>query len=302
MRRGGFSHVELIAAMVIIAVLVLVLIPVLNHARRGTNCVTCVSNLKQMGVIFNMYAAESKGGLYPTLRQRGGANCDVHLDKPEQLFGPDVSQLYPEYLIDPSVLVCPEDSDGVEVLNKSLWHCQGDADQPICPCLVSPVSYFYYSWIITPDLYLLDEADLNATDPSLPWADPAWLEAFSTRIGEITANQPADEDCYRDIYWVADEPLESGSMYRTRAGVGRFFLTPTKAGRAEMELIESKLAIMHDAPNPYPSSGGVPSAANFCHTPPGGNVLYMDGHVGFVKYPRKWPFCSSWSLVLDSLE
>jgi prepilin-type processing-associated H-X9-DG protein len=33
-------------------------------------------------------------------------------------------------------------------------------------------------------------------------------------------------------------------------------------------------------------------AGNFNHVPGGGNVLYMDGHVEFIKYPGEAPFIS----------
>jgi len=30
----------------------------------------------------------------------------------------------------------------------------------------------------------------------------------------------------------------------------------------------------------------------------GGNLLYLDGHVGFVKYPDEFPICAVWSVLL----
>ena len=32
-------------------------------------------------------------------------------------------------------------------------------------------------------------------------------------------------------------------------------------------------------------------AIDFNHTPSGSNVLYMDGHVEFIKYPGEFPIC-----------
>ena len=34
---------------------------------------------------------------------------------------------------------------------------------------------------------------------------------------------------------------------------------------------------------------------NFNHVPGGGNVLYMDGHVEFIKYPGDTPFSRFWA-------
>jgi prepilin-type processing-associated H-X9-DG protein len=38
-------------------------------------------------------------------------------------------------------------------------------------------------------------------------------------------------------------------------------------------------------------------AANFNHIPGGCNVLYMDGHVEFVKYPGETPVSRAWSSI-----
>jgi prepilin-type processing-associated H-X9-DG protein len=31
------------------------------------------------------------------------------------------------------------------------------------------------------------------------------------------------------------------------------------------------------------------AARNYNHVPGGGNVLYMDGHVSFIRYPGEYP-------------
>jgi prepilin-type processing-associated H-X9-DG protein len=42
--------------------------------------------------------------------------------------------------------------------------------------------------------------------------------------------------------------------------------------------------------------------AMFNHVPGGGNVLYMDGHVGFVKYPSAWPVCVAYVEMMNLME
>ncbi len=38
--------------------------------------------------------------------------------------------------------------------------------------------------------------------------------------------------------------------------------------------------------------------ADFCHVPGGGNVLYMDGHVDFMRYPsKKIPMTVAFAMV-----
>jgi len=38
------------------------------------------------------------------------------------------------------------------------------------------------------------------------------------------------------------------------------------------------------------------------HKKEGGNVLYLDGHVEFLRYPGKWPMTPETMSVIDSLE
>ncbi|HOD48912.1 MAG TPA: hypothetical protein PLM14_05385 [Candidatus Hydrogenedentes bacterium] len=33
----------------------------------------------------------------------------------------------------------------------------------------------------------------------------------------------------------------------------------------------------------------------------GGNCLYMDGHVEFIRYPGEFPICASWVAMMDLL-
>jgi prepilin-type processing-associated H-X9-DG protein len=58
--------VELLVVIGIIALLISMLLPALNKARRAANTVACASNLRQFGQIFAMYANQNQGWLPPT--------------------------------------------------------------------------------------------------------------------------------------------------------------------------------------------------------------------------------------------
>jgi prepilin-type N-terminal cleavage/methylation domain-containing protein len=70
-RRGGFTLVELLVVIGIIAVLMGLLLPALNRAREQGRRVQCLSNLRQIGNAFAMYLNANKGS-FPRPAERAG--------------------------------------------------------------------------------------------------------------------------------------------------------------------------------------------------------------------------------------
>src|SRR5450759_2619705 len=74
-KRTGFTLIELLVVIAIIAILAAILFPVFARARAKAQQTVCLSNLKQIGLAFMMYASDWKQKL-PGHRACGSAYTD----------------------------------------------------------------------------------------------------------------------------------------------------------------------------------------------------------------------------------
>ncbi len=111
-RNLGFTLVELLVVIGIIALLISILLPALTAARDRANRVVCMSNLHQCGIMLTMYANEQKR--YPTSMVESGAIAGYTVTPQEiadtrGVYGPafDMRTLLQSYTKDWRVLYCP---------------------------------------------------------------------------------------------------------------------------------------------------------------------------------------------------
>jgi prepilin-type N-terminal cleavage/methylation domain-containing protein len=111
-RRRGFSLVELLVVVGLVAVLISLLLPAMGRARAQAKQVVCASNLRQIGQAMLMYANENRGQLFPL--DAGGPLGMPSIDQQWFVFvlkpSPprDVSSREPRDWV-PAVMLCPAD-------------------------------------------------------------------------------------------------------------------------------------------------------------------------------------------------
>ena len=278
----GFTLIELLVVIAIIGVLAAVLLPALARAREAARRAGCQNNLKQMGVVFAMYAEESRGAKLPSRATYTCPDSQTGTMQLGQAMIFDGPAVIPEYLSDVNVVWCPSWTVERNALER-YDTAKGNNNGIVEPCELTKEPYNYTGWVVLDDHNILGFARIGLTGsgPGGRWETEEyqgtpWGELAQANVDTFGAQSDAD---FRVS--AAHSGTQAGggdTLYRLRHGIERFLITdinnPAASARAE-----SLIPVMWDHISTF--------AKDFSHVPGGANVLYLDGHVAFLRYPAE---------------
>jgi len=108
----GFTLVEMLVVVSVIALLVLLFLPSLSSTKRKTTRINCLSNLRQMDLASQLFSGESDGSAF------AGTTND---------WDDNINWIYPAYLSSKNILICPNTKNQIRESLKIESNCDSSA-------------------------------------------------------------------------------------------------------------------------------------------------------------------------------
>jgi prepilin-type N-terminal cleavage/methylation domain-containing protein/prepilin-type processing-associated H-X9-DG protein len=171
----GFTLVELLVVIGIIAILIAILLPSLTKARKQANTVQCLSNLRQIGMAYIQYTQEQKGRNCAYFNQASPTSTDYSWPGLIAPYLPSVKLMNKGNVntLTNGVLLCPEARELTMGANISGWGTQWGSLGYAWNGQYAPAGNSYL-WM----------RDNGATNPAVSW----WAASYGFNYFLYTGN------------------------------------------------------------------------------------------------------------------
>jgi len=288
-RSKGFTLIELLIVIAIIGILAAILLPALARAKEMAKRAKCASNLKQWGLACKMYVSDWYG-YWP----KQGMDRSFYIGPYDFLDG---AALCPQYVDNVVIALCP---------SKKFWNIK-DAEQQRRQWqggyrapqyytdgtggernhdggdYIFPDGYHSYKYAGYGLIARLMGSRGGTAGPAAPTVPESGEENYKAvwTNGYLAQNYP-DRWSYGNLEYRVDGTTRLNDSYGYTVAIFRLnestpeMLYTDPGSHSEMWSVASIPVLWDDIKHANAYSG-------WNHYPDGGNVLYMDCHVEFIK-------------------
>lgn len=293
--KSGFTLIELLVVIAIIAILAAMLLPALAAARVRAQGIACLSNTKQFGLSFTMYASDnhdffpSNNPWWPSTAcfNKFGIRCGKEWSR--KVMGVPTATtpalLLAPYLPNNLAWVCPTRKRGLTYV------ANGARSGPWDPSITGFLSYGFNECKVFGAIDASGQMQNSTQFKASQVLKPSYTVAISDTSGSVDPNQStSDGAAWLDTFWAGVSGPPPQPVFTGNIGNGRLQTAYAKHNnRVNIVYVDGHAAPSLPSDLTWGQFYGVFSSGVPCPTSTGAPVM-SDAHISVPAYDSvQWP-------------